>query len=215
MSVAERILKIREELPPGVKLVAVSKTRPEEDIIEAFRAGQVAFGENRVQELARKADNLTKDLEWHFIGNLQANKVKYLVPVVSMIQSVSSAKLLHEIEKAGAKANKTIFCLLELHIAREETKHGMSFAEAEQLLNPERMRGLKNARILGLMGMATFTNDHEVVRKEFRSLADFYRKMIDRGAEDLEILSMGMSNDYKIAIDEGSTLVRIGSAIFG
>lgn len=217
MSVADNLQKLKSEIPSHVKLVAVTKTHPAEKILEAYNAGHKIFGENKVQELAKKQGQLPRDIEWHLIGHLQTNKVKYIAPFVSLIHSVDSMKLLQEINKQAAKANRIIDCLLQIHIAQEETKFGMSFAEAEELLRADETAQLKNVRICGLMGMATLTEDEAQIRKEFRSLKKFYDAfcLLPTAYCQLAVLSMGMSSDYKIAIEEGSNLVRVGSLIFG
>jgi PLP dependent protein len=199
------------------KLIAVSKTYPPESILEAYNAGQRLFGENKVQELVQKHEVLPKDIEWHLIGHLQRNKVKYIAPFVHMIHSVDSFKLLEEINKEGLKNNRTINCLLQVYIADEETKFGLSFEEVENILNSEELEKLKNIKIKGFMGMATNTDDHLKIKNEFKSLKNLFKIYTSFKKEnvDIEELSMGMSSDYKMALEEGSTMVRIGSAIFG
>ncbi|MBI3503067.1 MAG: YggS family pyridoxal phosphate-dependent enzyme [Bacteroidetes bacterium] len=214
MPVLENLQKIKSEIPSHVKLVAVTKTLPAEKILEAYNAGHKIFGENRVQELTPKYYDLPKDIEWHLIGHLQTNKVKYITPFVSMIHSVDSIKLLCEINKCAEKINRVIDCLLQIHIAQEETKFGLSFEEAEEILNSKEFSEMKNIRIAGLMGMATLTENENQIRKEFQSLKLFFDKLKTRNSK-LETLSMGMSSDYKIAIEEGSNLIRVGSLIFG
>ena len=209
MSVAGNLSKIKSEIPPHVKLIAVTKTHPPEKIMEAYNAGHKIFGENKVQELTAKYVQLPKDIEWHLIGHLQTNKVKHIAPFVSLIHSVDNMKLLREIDKHAEKNKRVINCLLQIHIAQEETKFGLSFEEAEQLLGSEEMKLLNHVRIAGLMGMATLTNDEGRIRTEFHLLKVFFEKL------NLRILSMGMSSDYKIAVEEGSNLVRVGSLIFG
>lgn len=216
--------KINEELVgKNVKLVAVSKTKPAEEILELYNLGQRDFGENYVQELVDKYEQLPKDIRWHFIGHLQSNKVKYIAPFVSLIQGVDSIKLLIEIDKLGRKNNRVIDCLLQVHIAKEETKFGLDEKELHELLSTNLPAGRQvitnytNVRIRGLMGMASFTNDMERVRNEFRflkSLYDTYSTLSIVNCQ-LSILSMGMSADYKIAIEQGSNMVRIGSLLFG
>jgi pyridoxal phosphate enzyme (YggS family) len=212
------IKNLREQIPPQVKLVAVSKTKPVSDIMTAYNAGQRIFGENRVQELLKKKDLLPADIEWHLIGHLQTNKVKLIVPCVSMIQSVDSFRLLKAINDEAHKAALKVNCLLQLHIAREETKFGFSFREVTEMLDDSAFRTLNSVRLRGVMGMATFTDDETTVRDEFRYLAECFRKlktayfMNDAGFKEI---SMGMSGDFVIAISEGSTMVRIGSLIFG
>jgi hypothetical protein len=216
---AEELIRIYEELKPyGARLVAVSKTHPPETIFGAYQAGHRDFGENRVQELLPKYEALPKDIRWHLIGHLQSNKVKYIAPFVSMIHSVDSLKLLKEINKEAQKNNRIIDCLLQIHIAKEETKFGLTFEEADQLLTSDEFKQLNNICIRGLMGMATLSENSGQIRKEFRSLSDYFKSIINN-PETInfkpEILSMGMSGDYAIALEEGSTMIRIGSAIFG
>jgi len=196
-----------------VVLVAVSKTKPVEDILELYELGQRDFGENYVQELVDKADKLPKDIRWHFIGHLQSNKVKFIAPFVHLIHGVDSIKLLKEINKQGEKNDRIINCLFQVHIAQEETKFG--FDEAELLnTNWAELQSLKNVKVVGLMGMASFTENMEKVRGEFKQLKDLYNKLTTHNSQ-LSILSMGMSSDYKIAVEEGSNIVRIGSLLFG
>ena len=214
MSIAENLARIVKEIPAHVKLVAVTKTYPPDVIMEAYNAGHRIFGENRVQELTPKHQDLPKDIEWHLIGHLQSNKVKYIAPFVSMIHSVDSLNLLQEINKCAVKSHRTVDCLLQIHIAQEETKFGLSFDEAETLLNSNEFGEMKNIRIAGLMGMATLTGDEQQIRKEFRSLKNFFQKLKTNDSR-LTTLSMGMSSDYTIAIEEGSTMIRVGSSIFG
>jgi PLP dependent protein len=198
-------------------LVAVSKTKPIDMIREVYGSGHKIFGENYVQELEEKYKALPKDAEWHFIGHLQSNKVKYIASFVSLIQSADSLKLLKEINKEAKKNNRIIDCLLQVHIANEETKFGFSFEECELLLKSEELKSLENICIKGLMGMATLTENENQIRKEFRSLKIFFDSLKDfrLPSSDFRLLSMGMTSDYKIALDEGSNMVRIGSAIFG
>ena len=216
--IGERIKKIQNELPAGVRLVAVSKFHPNEAIEEAYRAGQRIFGESKVQEMTAKYESLPKDIEWHFIGHLQTNKVKYIVPYVALIHGIDSFKLLAEVDKQAAKAGRTVNCLLQLHIAREETKFGFSFDECRQMLADGEWRQLEHIRLCGLMGMATNTENVEQIREEFRSLSNFFQEVKAAWFADDEAfceLSMGMSHDYHEAIAAGSTLVRVGSKIFG
>ena len=214
MSIAENLQNVKSELPANVTLIAVSKTHPPEIILEAYQAGHRIFGENKVQELIPKYEALPKDIEWHLIGHLQTNKVRYIASFISLIHSVDSLKLLQEINKEAIKNNRVIDCLLQIHIAQEETKFGLSFEEAEALINADEVRHLRNIHILGFMGMATLTDDESLIRKEFRSLSEFYCKLQTANCK-LQTLSMGMSSDYPIAIQEGSTMIRIGTAIFG
>ena len=200
------------------KLIAVSKTQSVEKIREAYEAGQRIFGENKAQEMTTKFQALPKDIEWHMIGHLQTNKVKYIAPFVALIHSVDSFKLLEEIDKQGKKSGRNIPCLLQVHIAREETKFGFDADEVNTLLSSQSLVSFKNIEIKGLMGMATFTENEELIREEFRSLRRIFNDLPDRKLPSnvkMEELSMGMSSDYKIAVHEGSTYVRIGTAIFG
>jgi len=201
-----------------VTLVAVSKTHSDENILEVYDSGCRDFGENKVQEMEKKAAELPKDILWHFVGHLQGNKVKYIAGFVHLIHSVESLKLLAEINKHAAKNNRVVNCLLEMFIAREESKFGLSLQEAVQLLNNPAYKEMKNIKIVGLMGMASNTGDKEQVRKEFRKLKGIFDKIkieVFQDTPDFNILSMGMTGDYKIALEEGSTMVRIGTAIFG
>lgn len=209
--------EILKEIPRHVKLVAVSKTVGVETILEVYNSGHKIFGENRAQALIDKQPRLPGDIEWHFIGHLQTNKVKYIAPFVSMIHSVDSFKLLREIDKEAAKCNRVIPCLLQFHIATEETKFGLDMAEAYEILSHPEISSLKNIRISGVMGMATFSDDEALVRKEFTELRAIFTKIKDEYFLDdpaFSEISMGMSGDYHIAIEEGSTIVRIGTAIF-
>lgn len=218
MSVAENIDKIKATLPAHVQLVAVSKTKPAELIMEAYNHGQRIFGENKVQEMVGKYELLPKDIEWHFIGHLQSNKIKYLIPFVHLIHGVDSFKLLKSIDTEARKAGRVISCLLQFHIAEEETKFGLSIEEAMEFLGSEDFKSLNNVRIAGVMGMATYTEDEEQIRKEFAMLKAYFDKLktgfLGHNPAFKEI-SMGMSGDYLIAIEEGSTMIRIGSHIFG
>lgn len=218
MSITNNLKQIYSKLPTGVRLVAVSKFHPNEAIEEAYRAGQRIFGESKVQEMTDKYESLPKDIEWHFIGHLQTNKIKYMAPYVAMIHGIDSYKLLVEVNKQAAKAGRVINCLLQLHIAQEETKFGFSFDECREMLTSGEWRTLTNIRICGLMGMATNTDSEEQIAKEFRSLSDFFNELktdFFANQPDFRELSMGMSHDYPIAIATGSTLVRVGSKIFG
>lgn len=212
MKIKEFLRSILQDLPSEVSLVAVSKTRSIPMLIEAYEAGQRVFGENKVQEMADKFDVLPKDIQWHMIGHLQRNKVKYIAQFVSLIHGVDSIKLLIEINKRAAQNNRIIDCLLQIDIAQEETKFGLTKSDALEILTlSERM---SNIRIKGLMGMATNSQDLSIVKKEFFGLSDFYKKLKPK-YQHFEILSMGMSGDFKIAIEQGSNMVRLGSAIFG
>ena len=218
MSIAENIDQIKANLPAGVKLIAVSKIKPAELLMEAYRHGQRAFGENKVQEMTRKQEELPKDIEWHFIGHLQTNKIKYIAPFVHLIHGVDSFKLLKSIDSEAQKVNRIIQCLLQFHIAEEESKFGFSLEEAMEMLNSSELSFLKNICISGVMGMATFTDDANQIRKEFAHLKTIFETLKSGFfSETIEFkeISMGMSADYLIAIGEGSTMIRIGSTIFG
>jgi len=216
--IASNIISLKQQIPPSVKLIAVSKTKPVSDVLEAYHTGHRIFGENRVQELLSKKDSLPHDIEWHLIGHLQSNKVKYVVPFISMIHSVDTFKLLKIINTEAEKANRVIDCLLQFHIAAEETKFGFNMSEATAIAGSEDFTRLKSVRICGVMGMATFTGNEKQIREEFRYLVGCFNelklKYFSRNPEFREI-SIGMSSDYKIAIEEGSTIIRIGSIIFG
>ncbi len=212
MSIAANIEKIKSEIPETATLVAVSKTKPNEAILEAYNAGQRVFGENKVQELVQKQEDLPKDIEWHLIGHLQSNKVKYIAPFVHLIHAVDSFKLLLEINKQGKKNNRIINCLLQVKIAQEESKFGLDFDEAEFLFNEAKNLGFLH--IVGFMGMATFTDDQAQLKNEFTSLSNFFKQQKSTNPQ-LKILSMGMSGDYHMAIEQGSTMIRVGSTIFG
>lgn len=214
MSIKDNLTSIKNELPKGVTLVAVSKTKPNEDILEAYGAGHRIFGENKVQEMVAKWEELPKDIEWHMIGHVQRNKVKYMAEFVSLIHGVDSLKLLKEIDKQAKKHERVIPCLLQIHIAEEDTKFGLDDSELSALLQSEAFKTMENVKIVGLMGMATFTQNENQVRKEFAHLKSIFDQLQQKLPE-ISILSMGMSGDYKIAILEGSTMVRIGSSIFG
>ena len=214
MSIAENLHQVLSTLPPKVTLVAVSKTKPEEDLQAAYDAGQRIFGENKIQEMTRKHEALPKDIEWHMIGHVQSNKVKYMAPYVSLIHGVDREKLLKEINKQAIKNNRVIDCLLQMHIAQEETKFGLDGHELSQIIKNAQAGAYPNVRLLGIMGMATFTSDQNQIRAEFARLKQHF----DTAANQLEhcsVLSMGMSGDYPIAIEEGSTMIRVGSKIFG
>lgn len=218
MDLRENIKILKDSLPAHVTLVAVSKTKPPEQILEVYHAGHKIFGENRVQELITKAETLPDDIQWHMVGHLQSNKVKYIASFVHLIHSVDSLKLLTVINREAEKADRVINVLLQVHIATEETKFGLSEDEINGLLSSDEYSNLSWIRVKGLMGMATFTQDERVVREEFNYLSGIFRSIKDRFfSEDPEFceLSMGMSGDYQIAIEEGSTMVRIGTIIFG
>lgn len=214
MLVKQNLKEFLAGLESGVTLVAVSKTKPNADIMEAYEAGQRIFGENKVQEMVNKYEALPKDIRWHMIGHLQSNKVKYMAHFVDLIHGVDSFKTLKEINKQAKKHDRVINCLLQARIAREETKFGLQFDEIEGILKMDELLELKHVKIVGLMGMASFSSDTEEVANEFKSLKTFYDSLLDAGAK-FNILSMGMSGDYKIAIKNGSTMIRVGSAIFG
>ena len=210
--ISGNLKSILSKLPKSVTLVAVSKTKPNDAIMEAYHAGHRVFGENKVQDMLTKSEELPSDIQWHMIGHLQTNKVKFIAPFVSLIHGVDSLKLIKEIDKRAAQNNRIIDCLLQIHIAEEETKFGLSDIEATQVL--AYAKHLNNVRIKGLMGMATNTRDESIVRNEFAGLKELFLKF-QSVSKDLQIISMGMSNDYEIAIEQGSTMVRVGSAIFG
>lgn len=218
MNINNNINNFRQKVPHSCTLVAVSKTQPNEKILEAYDAGHRTFGENKVQELVQKHAALPKDIEWHMIGHLQTNKVKLIVPVVSLIHGVDSTRLLEEINKQARKMNTTVNCLLQVFIAKEDTKFGFSFDELTALFSSGQMENWTNVRVVGLMGMATLTEDREQIRQEFRGLKRFFDSLKERSLPPnarMKELSMGMSGDYEIAIEEGSTMIRIGTAIFG
>ena len=216
MSIKENLELLKHEIPQHVKLVAVSKTKPVEIIRDAYHAGQHIFGENKAQEMAMKFNELPKDIEWHFIGHMQTNKVKYIAPFVSLIPSVDSLKVLKEINKQAEKNNRVIDCLLQFHIASEETKFGLNYTEAEDIIKSG--GEFKNVRFAGVMGMATYTDDQKQIRAEFKRLREYFNRLKENyfsGDTAFKEISMGMSGDYQIAIEEGSTIVRIGTRIFG
>ena len=219
MSITQNLLQIKATLPENVTLVAVSKTKPIPDLMEAYEAGQRIFGENKIQEMTEKWEAMPKDIEWHMIGHVQTNKVKFMAEYVNLIHGVDSLKLLEEINKQAKKHNRIIDCLLQIHIAEEETKFGLDEKELDEILHfvQNDKNGMQNIRILGLMGMATFTENQNQIKKEFihlKSIFDDYKSLSIVNCQ-LSILSMGMSGDYKLAIECGSTMVRIGSSIFG
>lgn len=217
MNIKNNITNLRQTLPPGCRLVAVSKTQPLDKIQEAYASGQRDFGENRVQELTTKYEQLPQDITWHMIGHLQTNKVKYIAPFVSLIHSVDSPRLLEEIDNQAGKAGRVIDCLLQLHVAQEETKYGLTEEEARMLLTSPAVRTYQHIRIQGLMGMGSLTDNTEQVRREFRALKALFDRLKQESLPpntSMTILSMGMSSDYKIAIEEGSTMIRIGTSLF-
>lgn len=218
MSIALQLHRLRSTLPENVSLVAVSKFHPAENIREAYAAGQRVFGESRVQELCAKQEILPKDIQWHFIGSLQSNKIKYIVPFISMIHSIESEKLLLEVNREAQKRDRVIDILLQFHIAKEESKHGFFIDECLSLLDRIPIQTVPNVRIRGVMGMATFTNNEDLIREEFKTLKGYFDLLRGRYFKVFSyfnVISMGMSDDYLIAIEEGSTMVRIGSKIFG
>ena len=217
MSIESNLLSIKATLPEQVTLVAVSKTKPISHLMQAYEAGQRIFGENKIQEMVEKWEAMPKDIQWHMIGHVQTNKVKFMAPFVSLIHGVDSLKLLQEIDKQAKKNNRTIDCLLQVYIAEEETKFGLDEEEVGTLLSSSTFQELKNIRVVGLMGMATFTDNQNQIKKEFTHLKTIFdnRKIINTSNCQLNTISMGMSGDYKLAIDCGSTMVRIGSSIFG
>ncbi len=217
MSIADNLLTIKNNIPENVTLVAVSKTKPVSELMQAYDAGQRIFGENKIQEMAEKWEKMPQDIEWHMIGHVQTNKVKFMAPFVKLIHGVDSLKLLKEINKQAYKNNRIIDCLLQIYIAEEESKFGLDEKEASVLLNSQEFKEMKNIRIVGLMGMATFTDNQEQVKKEFTHLKSIFDKLqtVNTDNYKLKTLSMGMSGDYKLAIESGSNMIRVGSSIFG
>jgi pyridoxal phosphate enzyme (YggS family) len=217
MSIAQNLTQIKSQIPSRVTLVAVSKTKPVSDLMEAYNAGQRIFGENKIQEMTEKWEQMPKDIEWHMIGHVQTNKVKFMAEYVSLIHGVDSLKLLQEINKQAKKYNRVIDCLLQIHIAEEETKFGLNEEELNHILTSDDFKSLENIRIVGLMGMATFTENQNQIEKEFNHLKAIFdnSKKLNTEHCQLNTLSMGMSGDYQLAISCGSTMVRIGSSIFG
>ena len=217
MSIQSNLNSIKASLPEHVTLVAVSKTKPVSGLMQAYEAGQRIFGENKIQEMTDKWEEMPKDIQWHMIGHVQSNKVKFMAPFVSLIHGVDSLKLLQEINKQALKNNRVIDCLLQIHIAEEETKFGLDENELNELLSSSEFKEMKNIRILGLMGMATFTENQNQIKKEFTHLKSIFDSIQTIETENLKLntISMGMSGDYKLAIECGSTMVRIGSSIFG
>jgi len=217
MSIKQNLQNIKSNLPKNVTLVAVTKTKPISDIMEAYNAGHKVFGENKIQEMCEKFEQLPKDIEWHMIGHVQRNKVKYMAEFVSLIHGVDSFKLLKEINKQAEKHNRTINCLLQIKIASEESKFGMTPDEANQIIKSKEFSDLKHVCIKGVMGMATFTKDSIQIKKEFLYLKKIFGELKSNSIPntDFKIISMGMSSDYQIAVDCGSNMVRIGSSIFG
>jgi len=218
MSIQGNLQEVKQTLPNSVILVAISKTHPVDVVMEAYNAGQRVFGENKVQEMVSKHEVMPKDIEWHLVGHLQTNKVKYISSFVSLIHSVDSLKLLSMINKEAEKVDRVIDCLLQVYIATEETKFGLSAQEVDDIFKSPEYQKMKHVRVVGLMGMASFTNDEKKVRSEFHYLSDSFNKLKNtyfKDEDSFKNLSMGMSGDYQIAIEEGSTMVRIGSSIFG
>lgn len=217
MNIKENLESILNQIPKEVTLVAVSKTKPNEDIMEAYQAGQRIFGENKIQEMAEKYESLPKDIQWHMIGHVQTNKVKYMAPFVSLIHGVDRLKLLKEINKQGSANNRTIHCLLQIKIAEEDSKFGMSIQDAKNLLQSKDLEPLNHIHITGVMGMATFTEDQNQIKNEFDRLKSAFDslKTIENERCDLKTISMGMSGDYELAIQSGSNMIRVGSSIFG
>jgi len=217
MSVSKNLEEIQNSIPKNVALIAVSKTKPVSDILEVYNAGHKAFGENKIQEMVEKYNLLPKDIEWHMIGHLQRNKVKYMAGFVHLIHGVDSLKTLQEINKQAIKHQRVINCLLQIKIAKEDTKFGVSVSDAEKLINSEDFKALKNIYIQGFMGMASFTNNQQIIQQEFKTLKTAFEKLKKHKTKNIEptILSMGMSSDYNIAIEDGSTMTRVGSSIFG
>ena len=218
MGIQNNLTEFLNKIPPEIKLIAVSKTKPVEIINEAYIAGQRIFGENKVQELVDKQVQLPKDIEWHYIGHLQRNKVKYLAPFISLIHAIDSFRLLAEVNKQGVKNNRIIKCLLQFHIASESAKFGLNYNEAVELMENDIYKTFKNVEIVGVMGMATYTDNEEQIRSEFKLLRSYFEKLKkDYFINSLSFkeISMGMSDDYQIAIEEGSTMIRVGTKIFG
>jgi len=218
MNIAGNIEAIKKKLPKGVKLVAVSKTKPNADILEAYHAGHKIFGENKVQDLVQKYEQLPKDIEWHFIGHPQTNKVKFIAPFVSLIHGVDSLKLLKVIDSEAFKNKRKINCFLQFHISDEDTKFGLTLSEAGEILKSSDFKSINNVIIAGVMGMATYTEDIQQIRNEFKMLKTIFKTLKNEyfsGVKNFSEISMGMSDDYIVAIEEGSTMIRVGSKIFG
>ena len=214
MSIKTNLLQVRSQLPSQVTLVAVSKTKPVEDLMDAYQSGQRIFGENKIQEMADKHQQMPKDIQWHMIGNVQRNKVKYMAEFVDLIHGVDSEKLLNEVNKQAKKYDRTINCLLQLKIAQEDSKFGMSSENAHDLLKSDHFKSLENIAIVGVMGMASFTDNTTQIKQEFTALKTTFDSLKNINPE-LTVISMGMSGDYPLAIDCGSTMIRVGSSIFG
>jgi pyridoxal phosphate enzyme (YggS family) len=214
MAIQTNLSKIKTQLPSNVTLVAVSKTKSVEDIMQAYQSGQRIFGENKIQEMTEKHQKMPKDIQWHMIGNIQRNKVKYMASYVDLVHGVDSFKLLNEINKQAEKNKRIIKCLIQIKIAQEDTKFGISYEEAKIMLRSEEVKKLNNIEIVGVMGMASYTQDKIQIKKEFKTLKINFDNL-KKIAKNLMILSMGMSGDYKLAIENGSTMIRLGSSIFG
>jgi len=214
MFIKENLISFKKQLPEHVSLVAVSKTKPVSDIKEAYDAGQRIFGENKIQEMVNKYEVLPKDIQWHMIGHLQSNKIKYMAHFVDLIHGVDSLSTLKEIDKQARKHQRVIKCLLQVKIAKEDSKFGLSIENTQSILSSEALSNMKNLQVVGLMGMASFTSNMDEVSKEFNSLKSLYDQL-NKNNHNLSVLSMGMSGDFKIAIENGSTMIRVGSAIFG
>jgi len=218
MSIANNLQSIKSQLPTNVTLVAVSKTKPVSDLMEAYNAGQRIFGENKIQEMTEKHQQMPKDIYWHMIGHVQSNKVKYMIPYVKLIHGVDSLKLLKEINRHALRWRRKVDCLLQIHIAEEDTKFGLDENELNDILNSEEFKGFNNVKVIGLMGMATFTDNQHQIKREFEHLKSIFDKLSKQPTTQnlqLTTLFMGMSGDYQLAIECGSTMVRIGSSIFG
>jgi hypothetical protein len=218
MDISENIARLKNEIPDNIKIIAISKTKSPDRILDAYNSGHRLFGENRVQELTEKSQILPEDIQWHMVGHLQTNKVKYIIPFVSLIHSIDSMKLLKVVDNESLKNNKIQDCLFQVHIAREETKFGLSETELMTLLDSQEFKDLHNVRLVGLMGMATFTDQESIIRNEFRNLSRIFKEVKNDFFPKLDYfceLSMGMSADYKIAIEEGATMIRVGTVIFG
>lgn len=218
MSIINQLNKVKANIPEHVTLVAVSKTKPDEVLMQAYESGQRIFGENKVQEMLGKFERLPKDIEWHMIGHLQSNKVKFIAPFISLIHAVDSLKLLKEIDKEAQKHNRIIDCLIQMHIAEEDSKFGLNPSNIDKAIEGMLAENLRNVSIVGLMGMATFTDNQEQIRMEFRTLKQSFDQLKAgwfKNHSEFKIISMGMSGDYQLAIEEGATMVRIGSTIFG
>ena len=218
MKISENLHKIKNQIPQNVKLIAVSKTKPNKDILEAYNSGHKFFGENKVQDLVKKQEELPKDIEWHYIGHLQRNKVKNIAPFVSLIHAVDSLRLLQKINEEAEKNNRSLNCLLQMHIADESSKFGLDINELKEILSSEEYSSMNRIKIVGLMGMATYTEDKAIIKKEFdylkKCFCDIKNEFFGK-SDDFKEISMGMSGDYDIAVESGSTMIRIGSIIFG